>query len=251
MGKQISPVVKIKGQIDQLNFFESQDGYMVRKAGKFNKDKYLTAETYDLTRRNASEFGIAGKAARVFRDAWNAQISRAADNRLMSRLLKTMITTLQSDTTGTYGSRRVEDGTLNNLVGFDFNLPLPLRAVARVEPTVALSRATGQVTISLPSYIPRQDIVVADGATHYSFFMAAAVIDFFEGTSYTAQAETAALPWDRTPTVAANLQATLPGASTSPIFVIMGIEFKKIVNGDTFRFSKNEAALQVFAVDTP
>jgi hypothetical protein len=251
MPKQISPIVKIKGKIDQLNFFESQDGYMVQKTAKFNKEKYLTSETYDLTRRNAGEFGIAGKAARVFRDAWIAQIGRAADNRLMSRILKSMISVLQTDSTGTYGSRRVENGNLAGLVGFDFNLALPLRAVSRVEAPISLSRATGQVTVSLPSYIPRQEIVAANGATHYSFFMAAATIDFFEGTAYTAQAESANLPWGTAPTVASTLQVTLPGASTSPIFVIMGVEFKKIVNADTFRFSKNEAALQVLAVDTP
>ncbi|MBO9564685.1 MAG: hypothetical protein J7621_18045 [Niastella sp.] len=251
MPKQISPVVKIKGKIDGLNYFESQDGYMVQKSARFSKDRYLTSETYDLTRRNASEFGIAGKAGRLFHKAFNAEIGKAADSRVMSRICKAMLRVLQSDTTGSYGQRRVESGNMAFLEGFDFNLAVPYEAAVKVDAVATVARPTGLVAVSLPSYMPKEGIVAADGATHYSFFAAAAAIDFAGETVTAVQAETEDLPWVRTATAADSLELNLPAASPLPIFVVMGITFKKIVNTEVFRFSKKEAALQLIGISQP
>lgn len=251
MPKQISPVVKIKGRIDGLNYFESQDGYMVQKTARFSKDRYLTSETYDLTRRNASEFGIAGKAGRLLHKAFTVEIARAADNRHMSRILKAMVDVLQTDTTSSYGSRRVEKGNLALLGGFDFNIAVPFQAAVKVDTTAAVERPTGLVTVNLESYMPREKVIVAEGATHYSFFAAAAAIDFNAETTVTAQAETDDLLLDTAAPAADSLELNLPAASPLPIIVVIGITFKKIVNTEVFRFSKKEAALKVLAVSMP
>jgi hypothetical protein len=137
------------------------------------------------------------------------------------------------------------------LKGFDFNIALPFQAAVKVDATTTVARPTGLVTVNLPAYIPREMVIVAEGATHYSFFAAAAAIDFNGETNVTVQAETADLPWDRTATVADSLELNLPAASPLPIIVVMGITFKKIVNTEVFRFSKKESALQVMAVSQP
>jgi hypothetical protein len=249
MPKQISPVVKIKGQIDQLNFFESQDGYMVRKAAKYSKDKYLTSDTYRITRGNASEFGTAGNASRVFREAWNREINKASDNRLTSRITKTMFRALRTDPISKFGFRRVEKGTFKDLEGLEFNAGLAFRACVVPKFPVSIARATGLVNVNLPVLTPLLDIKAPSGATHYSFFAAAGAIDFLEGTSVVDSASTAALPWSDVATVASSLSLTLPANSILPIFVILGIEFKFIVNGDEIPFTGNASALQVIAVD--
>jgi hypothetical protein len=249
MPKQISPIVKIKGKIDQLNFFESQDGYMVQKTAKFSKDKYLTSDTYRITRGNASEFGTAGKASRVFRAAWSREINKASDNRLTSRVTKTMFRTLRTDTTSRFGFRRVEKGTLKDLENLEFNGGLAFRACVVPKFPVSIVRATGVVTITLPVMNPQLDIKAPSGATHYSFFAAAGAIDFEGETSVVDSVSTAALPYSATDTVAGTLPLTLPVNSTLPIFVILGVEFKMIVNGDEIPFTENASALQVIAID--
>jgi hypothetical protein len=251
MPKQISPVVKLRGKIDQISFFVSQDGYMARKTGTFNKQKYLTAESYDLTRRNASEFGIAGKAGRVFRNAWNLEIDKAGDNRLISRVTQGMVKVLQSDTVSVYGSRRVEKGDLTMLEKLEFNVALPFIASVKPEIDVTVVRATGQITINFPSYISEKQIAAPYGATHFSFFAAAAAVDFLEETSTTDRDAMADQLFSMTPTTASTIQLTMPANSTLPIFVALGVEFKKIVNGTAFSFSEHTSAMRLLAVDMP
>ena len=252
MPKQISPVVKIKGRIDQLNFFETADGYMVQKTARYSIEKFRTAQSYDLTRRNASEFGIAGTAGKTFRAAWNTEINKAGDSRLVSRVTRAMVKVLQTDTESEYGSRNVEKGSKQKLVGLELNLALPFSTVVKETSwSVAIARATGQVTITLPAFVPFEAIRAPQGSTHYTFFAAAAAIDFAAGQGYTSRIETTDLPWSTTATAPSSLQMMLPANSPHPLFVMLGIEFKKIINGKAFDFTENSCAATLLAVDEP
>lgn len=253
MPKQISPVVKIKGKIDQLNFFETADGYMVQKTARYSIEKFRTAQSYDLTRRNASEFGIAGAAGRIFRTAWSTEVSKAGDPRLVSRVTRTMVKVLQTDTESEYGSRNVNKGNKQGLVGLEFNNTLPFSQVVTIETgwSIAVGRPSGLVSIDLPALIPYQKIHAPKGATHYNFFAAAAAIDFVDGQGFTSRAETVDQPWSTEATTASSLQMQLPANSPHPIFVVLGIEFKKIVNGKSFVFTDNSCAAAVLAVSEP
>ncbi|NII29157.1 hypothetical protein HB364_29025 [Pseudoflavitalea sp. X16] len=253
MPKQISPVVKIKGKIDQLNFFETADGYMVQKTARYSIEKFRTAKSYDLTRRNASEFGIAGAAGKIFRTACSTEVSKAGDPRLVSRVTRTMVKVLQSDTESEYGSRNVHKGSKQGLVGLEFNDTLPFSQAVIIEGgwSIAVGRPSGLVNITLPALIPYDKIHAPKGTTHYHFFAAAAAIDFVNGQGYTARAETVELPWSKDPAEAGSLQMMLPANSPHPIFVVLGIEFKKIVNGKSWDFTDQSCAAAVLAVSEP
>lgn len=251
MARQISPIGKLKGKIDQMAYFETADGYMAAKTPRFNKDAYLKADSYDLARRNASEFGIGGRAGKVFRSAWNTEINKAGDRRLVSRLTRVMVKTLQTDTVSEYGYRKVENGALTMLEEFEFNLAMPFSMVVTGDLPVTIARATGQVTINLPAFIPRNVIAAPSGATHYSFFAAAAAIDFAAEEATTDRVNTADIPWSMAPTVAGTMALTLPANSTLPLFVVLGVEFKKIINGTAFEMTEKQCSLRVIAVDMP
>jgi hypothetical protein len=251
MPKQISPVVKLKGKIDQLSFFETQDGYMARKAATFNIDRFRTAETYDVPRRNASEFGIAGKAAKLFRAVWKPEIKKAADNRLTSRITRRMVKALQTDPTSEYGFRRVEKGNFTDLEGLDFNNGMPFSAVVSLVIPVTIARVTGDVTLDLPAYVPKDELAAPTGATHYNLFAAAAAIDFATGEWSVDRISTPDLLYDKTPTAANPLQLTLPANSTKPLFVVLGIQFMKKVNGVNYHLSENVSALKLMAISVP
>ena len=249
MPKQISPIVKIKGKIDQLSFFESIDGYMVRKTATFNMDNYKNAESYDVTRRNASEFGIAGKAGKTFRLAFSPEINKASDSRLISRVLRAMVKVLQTDTVGVYGSRRVENGNFEDLEDLEFNLPIPFSAAVTPVIPATIVRATGQITLNFPAYIPKDDLTAPTGTTHFNFFAAAAAIDFLNDEFTSNRISTADLVYDKTATTTSTLQLTLPAGSPYPLFVVLGIHFMKKVNGVNYKLSENESALKLIAID--
>jgi hypothetical protein len=65
MGKQMSPL-KISGLINDLSFYQSQDGFLVRKKGGVSADKIKTDPRFRITRLNGVEFGTAGKQQKFF-----------------------------------------------------------------------------------------------------------------------------------------------------------------------------------------
>ncbi len=101
MRKQISPIVKLKGKIDDLSFYKSQDGFMARAKGGVSAERLRTDPKFDQTRRAQSEFSIGGKAGKLFRQAWNNELAKASDNRVASRVTKTMVEILKTDSTRT------------------------------------------------------------------------------------------------------------------------------------------------------
>jgi hypothetical protein len=249
MARQISPIVKLRGNIDDLSFYKTQDGYLARVKTAISADRIKNDPSFDLTRRNAQEFGAGGKAGRVFRNAWNTEIRKASDNRLVGRITQTMVSVLQTDPINDYGSRKVEKGDLTTLDKMEFNLALPFSATVSPEITATIIRATGQVTISLPAYVPEDEIAAPSGASHYNFFAAAAAIDFANEKSITDRVSSADLLWNKVTTAASTLQLTLPANNPLPLFVVLGIGFKKIVNNKLYPMSENECSLRVIAVE--
>jgi hypothetical protein len=249
MPKQISPIIKLKGKIDDLSFYKSQDGYMARTKGGVPGERIKSDPKFDQTRRAMSEFSIAGKAGKVLRTVLNNELGKAADGRVASRLTKALVAILKTDPVSDFGSRRVENGNLTGLEKFEFNKSVPFSAAIKVPVTAIIDRATGQVTINLVSHLPKRDIAAPDNATHYSFFVAAAAIDFALGEATVARQSATALPWDATPTTASAISLTLPLNSSRPIMVLLGVEFVTLINGKQYPVSKGLSTLQVLEVN--
>ncbi len=251
MAKQASPIVKLKGTIDDLNFYISEDGFMARQKGGISAERIKNDPKFRLTRLNGQEFGIGGRAGKLFRSAWKTEIAKAADARLTSRVTKAMVAILQTDTVSDYGYRKAENGDASSLNLFEFNEKAPLSSVFEPTVTISLNRVSGQAAIALPAYIPQKDIAGPDGTTHYSIFAAVAPINFADDLVFTTRQNTGNLVYDDTATAVNTLTLPFPANSPHPIFMVMGIEFMKIVNGKTYEQSKGQNALQVIAVDMP
>jgi hypothetical protein len=251
MPKQVG-LIKIKGTVDDLSFFSTQDGYMARKKGRFNADKLKNDPNYRQVRLNILEFSTGGNASRIFREAFTTEINKASDNRMISRLTQAMIAVLQTDTGNDWGYREVQSGDMTQLIDFNFNEAVPFAAVAKVKPQATIDRATGQLAVSIPAHIPQELIAVpANGVTHYRFFAAAGAIDFLSGSTTSARQSSASLVYDDNPGAAINLALPLTANSPFPLVIVVGIEFMRVVNGKSYRNSAKEAALQILAVDTP
>jgi hypothetical protein len=251
MPKQVG-LIKIKGTVDDLSFFSSQDGYMARKKGRFNADKLKNDPNYRQVRLNILEFTTGGNASRIFREAFTTELNKASDNRMISRLTQAMITVLQTDTGNDWGYRQVQSGDMAQLVDFNFNNAVPFSSIAKVKPEVTINRATGQLTVAIPEHVPQEFIAVPSaGVTNYRFFAAAAAIDFDSGSTISARQSSASLSYDDNPTTAINLALPLTPNSTLPLVVLLGIEFMRVVNGKSYLNSAKEAAVHVLAVDMP
>ncbi|AXY78092.1 hypothetical protein D3H65_30675 [Paraflavitalea soli] len=251
MAKQVSPLIKLRGTIDDLNFYVSEDGFMARAKGGVSAERIKNDPKFNLTRLNGLEFGIGGRAGKSLRLALKSELSKIADKRLTSRLTKTMIAILQTDPVNDYGERRAENGDLSQLAAFEFNSKLPFNTAFEPQFSLSLNRATGQGAINLPAYTPQVDIISPDGSTHYNLFAAVVPVNFAVETNTAFRQSTGNLPYDNNPATATTLTINFPASSPDPIFVVLGIEFVKIVNGKVYEQSKAQNALQIVAVDVP
>ncbi len=224
---------------------------MARAKGGVSAERLRTDPKFDQTRRAQSEFSIGGKAGKLFRQAWNNELAKASDNRVASRVTKTMVEMLKTDSTSDFGFRRVENGDLKQLEGFEFNNKVPFSATVKVPFTATITRATGAVSIDLLSHLPKRDIAAPENATHYVLFAAAAVINFATGETTVVRQSALPILWDTTDSDPDAIALLLPANSPLPIFVLLGVEFVSLINGKQYPVSKGLSSLSVLKVDIP
>lgn len=251
MAKQINRHIKLRGTIDDISFYKSQDGFLARAKGGVDGDRIKKDPRFRNTRLNGLEFGAGGRASKLFRAAWNPEIKKAADNRMASRVTQLMVRVLKTDPVNDYGERKVSEGELSMFNGFQFNLAVPFDQALNQPLTYGINRVTGAATVDIPSLAPKLAIAAPENTTHINFFAAAAAIDFDLNEATVVRQSTANLPWDTTATAATSLNMALPANSLLPLFLLVGIEFVMIINGKVNPLSKGLSALQVAMVDLP
>ncbi|WP_276485736.1 hypothetical protein [Paraflavitalea pollutisoli] len=251
MAKQINRHIKLAGTIDDISFYKSQDGYLARAKGGVSGERIKSDPRFKNTRLNGREFGASGKAAKFFRKVVNNEMRRAGDNRAASRVTQVMSRILKSDPNNDWGDRKVSEGDLTLLKGFEFNLGVSLAQALKPDLGFSIDRVTGQVAVQVPALTPAIDIAAPADSTHFNIFAAAMAIDFDAETASLVRANTVNLPWDNQPLAAASLAMNLPANSTVPILLLVGIEFLIIVNGNLHNQSKGASALQLAVVDLP
>ena len=249
MAKQVGPL-QINGTIGNLTFYKSQDGFMVKSKSAISADKIAKSASFQRTRENMAEFSNAGKSASLLRKAFVNLITRAKDRRLTSRLTSTMYKALQADDISERGQRNVTQGEPSLLAGLDFNIKASMASTLIAPYTTTIDRATGDVTITIPAFVPANLVKAPQGATHFQLFMGAALVDFEAVTYESLTAASESLELNNTATAAISLKATLPANSTLPLFVAFGIEFLQQVNGKMYSLNNGEYnACSIIKVD--
>ncbi|HEU4790925.1 MAG TPA: hypothetical protein VFS71_14665, partial [Flavobacterium sp.] len=203
MAKQ-KGIIKLKGTIGDITFYKSKDGYIAREKGGIDANRIANDPAFQRTRENGAEFGRAGKAGKTLRLAFRTLLLNSSDSRMVGRLTQLMMKVIQADATNERGLRNIIDGEAELLNGFDFNIGGKLSTTLFAPYAGAINRATGEITIDLVSFIPRNMLAAPSGTTHFKIISAGAEIDFEAETFVTTNSETAILPWDSNPTAAIN-----------------------------------------------
>ena len=248
MAKQIG-FLKIKGTYDDITFAQTKDGFQVRQKSSISAERIAKDPAYKRTRENNSEFSRAGKAGKLFRHAFGAQLKGAADHRITARLTAQMIKVLQADLTSVRGQRNIVDGEAELLQGFECNSGAPLVTTFTAPFTAAFDRVAGSFTVTIPSFSPAISLPLPEGATHFQFVSAAAAINFEEEVSVTDAALSAVLPLNGAATAPITLLSGVGANSTHPLFGLLGIQFLQQVNGIDYPLNnKSFNALKVITV---
>lgn len=252
MAKQDS-VVKIRGTVDNLTFLRTKNGHEVRKKIKqVDKQTLATDPRYARLRENMSEFNRAVEAGKLMRLAVQNVLLNCSDKRLSSRLTSYMMKVVTSDTVGKRGQRTVTNGNAELLNGFNFNIGSELSLSLKVAFTSAIDRASGKLTVDIPSFIPENVLTPAKGATHFTIHSAGVEINFGTSVFDTKMFETAGIPISNDASPAIPIIHGMNAASTNPLFILLGIRFFQEVNGILYPLKNNAAnALTIVAANNP
>ncbi|MBI3720212.1 MAG: hypothetical protein HY252_16665 [Sphingobacteriales bacterium] len=227
-------IIPLRGTIGNINFYKSADGYLAREKGGVDANRIATDPAFQRTRENGAEFGRAGKAGKLLRNALRALLQNASDNKMVSRLTRDMVKVVQADTTNPRGLRNVIDGEAELLEGFEFNIDGKLSTTLFAPFIPTINRVTGELKADIPAFIPANMIQAPGGTTHFRINAAGAEIDFEQETYVVDTNSTTELPWDTTATTAIALVNTVTPNSTHPLFLVLGIEFFQQVNGNMY-----------------
>lgn len=243
-------IIKLDGTIGDITFYKSRDGYLAREKGGIPADRIANDPAFQRTRENGAEFGRAGKAGKILRNAIRGLLQNASDARMVSRLTQEMVKVIQEDTTNPRGLRNVIDGEAELLEGFDFNINGKLGTTLYAPFTGTIDRVAGTLTANLPTFVPLNMIAAPGGTTHFKIVSTGAEIDFENEVFISAVNATAVLPWDANATAVINLVNAVTANSTHPLFLALGIEFYQQVNGQMYPL-KNGAfnALNLVKID--
>jgi len=157
-------IIKLTGPVGDVSFYKSGTEYLARTKGGVDADRIKTDPAFARTRENGQEFGRAGKASKLLRNALKVPISKSADNQVASRLTTALLKVIQADTTNARGERTVLAGDLSLLVGFEFNKNNALDNMIKAAHTVAFDRTTGEATIAVSFSNPSLELNQVDGA---------------------------------------------------------------------------------------
>jgi hypothetical protein len=241
MAKQ-GGIIKLEGTIGDIAFYKTQDGYLAREKGGISADRLKSDPAFQRTRENGDEFGRAGSAGKLLRNAFRQFVQPIGDNRMVSRLTKGMVEVVKADATSTRGQRNVLDGELEMLEGFEFNIDGLFKTTFYAPYVPTIDRVTGALQVAIPPFIPANMVASPDGATHFKLISGGASIDFEGGTFEVVTSESQEIeinpvsaggkaPAPSPFTLEIDLLNQLTANSVHPLFLILGIEFFQDVNG--------------------
>ncbi|NJM80405.1 MAG: hypothetical protein HC854_13765 [Flavobacterium sp.] len=233
-------IIKIEGTVEDLTFYKKDGKNYVRKKGGISKERIENDANFVRTRENNNEFGHSGTSGKVLRLALGNLVFKAKDSKLSSRLLGMMSRVKNLDLVSSRGLRKVGVGLSTpegkqELKGFDFNANAPFQSVFFAPFTLDIS--TG--SISIPNFIPAEQLQFPQGATHVSLQSAVLAIDFETEVSELAYSTAVNLPINLTAVSPTLTPSSVPTGTGVQLFLIT-IAFYQEVNGVQYSL-KNEA----------
>jgi hypothetical protein len=224
-------IIPLQGTIGNITFYKSRDGFMAREKGSLDANRIANDPAFQRTRENGAEFGRAGKAGKVIRTAFRSLLQNVSDSRMIARLVKELMKVIKADETNPRGFRNVTDGEPDMLTGFEFNVNSKLGTTLYAPYSHNINRVTGELSVSIPSFIPVNMVAAPSGTTHFKIVSAGAEIDF-ENESYVDNVTNSTeFAWNGTGTPVITLLNTVPAGSTKVLLLVLGIEFYQDVNG--------------------
>ena len=140
---KLLPSGKISGSLGNLTYYRLNDDNVV-------KTKTRKIRQSGATKKSATEFGKATRAASRIRATLYQLLHGFSDSYLQGRLTSALFEAIRGNTAVIAGSRGIEDADLQLLQGFPFNINSPLQRYFTANPIV--DHADDKLYISVPEF---------------------------------------------------------------------------------------------------
>jgi len=249
MAKQ-KGIFKVRGSLDDINFYKTKDGHLVREKGGVDAKRIKTDPAFQRTRENGQEFGTAGKGGQLIRRGFRLLMRLAKDGRVTSRLTQQLMQVVKTDTLNTRGNRTIQDGNMQLLANFDFNTRAKLESIFYKKQVPTYDRATGDFELVVSEFKPQEFIEAPQGTTHIQIVAGLCAIDFVERTFEEAHDRSAIIPWDMDTHPDIILSAEIPENSPHPVVQVVGVNYYQDVNGEMYPLKNGtHNSLAIVSVD--
>jgi hypothetical protein len=228
MAKQ-SGSIPIEGAIGDLVFYKTKWGNLVRRKGNLNRERVMNEAAFERSRAAGSEFGRAGSASGLVRNAIKAYCPFAGDGETHARLSKVMGEIIREDKIHPAGERQVMPEHIAPLKSFEW---IRDHALARSFWAQVGGSMTpeGVLTISLPGFQPRRDLGWPVNATHAQISIVGMSLDFPNKIADTDGSQTAMLI--KSPvSIDIKLECRIPVVEGRVMMVGIGVQFFAETNG--------------------
>ena len=231
MAKAIS-IFKISGTIDALSFRQTEFGMEVGCKPGPSREKVLTADSFELTRRNANEFKLAIKNAKLLRKAFGEALKSVKCSGLNGQVNGLLYKVGRSDEQSLYGYRHAVLGDVKIMEGFEFNKQVRLQEALPVAVEHSMDVTNGHIQLRVPVCIIRQKRkLFPQGATHVRIVSCAALVDF-EKDCYAGDVQRSGLlPLHKKTSGPIELAHRIATQEGEVLVHAMGIEFYKVADG--------------------
>lgn len=233
MAKQ-KGIVKLRGSISGITFYKTEDGYLARETGGVDRKRIAKDPAFQRTRENASEFGRCARSSGLLIRAFRGILKKSVDRRLSSRIMQQLFKVIQADQTNARGQRKVGDGELGFLLGFEFNRRSSFMGSFFTPITSTIDRVAGELIVEIGSFVPVEMVMYPSGATHYKIVSAGSALDFDDNSFVSSLSETPPMLLNSVATLAIQHTNTVPVNSVHPLFLVVGLAFYQEVGGTLY-----------------
>lgn len=243
---RLNGILKIEGTIQDLTFYKTQDGHLVRSKGGVSGARIASDPAFARTRENGAEFGSSATAGKILRDTLRTMTATSSDGRVTARITQLMTQLKNLDDSSVRGERSVALGIAKPegkalLKNFNFNDKAALGAV--LFKAFSVDSTTG--VISIADFVPVNDVKNSSGATHINIKGGYAIIDFETGISTFELTNSENLPIDAVSTSVTLTPAAVP-TGTGIKFFLLQLEYFQEVNG--LQYSLKTGAYNALAI---
>ena len=175
-----SGIVRIKGRIGNLSFYQGNSKDLVKTATGPSKERIMTDPKYIRTRENLSEFGGSAHIGKAFRTGLSETIN-VMKGKYMAGRVTGMFKRVCSNGKGIRGERMFEIvSNTNILAGFNFNKSKILSSIFSPPYSYTANVDRNETVLLIPDFNISDYVNAPAGATHFRLANSTSILSNYQ-----------------------------------------------------------------------